>query len=115
MKKFNLTGVAAPAPRFEKINKCAKGVKVDIPIQSPLGHSYPLKNPNDMERIVRFDSLPTLPFKMYSRPNKILSLARGGGRRRVDFKTEASCGGTFAVEIQRKLEPMRPLVPKFFK
>ena len=52
---------------------------------------------------------------MRSRPNKILSLARDGGWRRVDFKAEASDGGTFAVEIQRKLEPMRPLVLKFFK
>lgn len=62
-----------------------------------------------------FDALPTLSLKMRSRPNKILSLARDGGWRRVDFKAEASDGGTFAVEIQRKLEPMRPLVLKFFK
>ena len=62
-----------------------------------------------------FDALPTFSLKMRSRPNKILSLARDGGWRRVDFKAEASDGGTFAVEIQRKLEPMRPLVLKFFK
>ncbi len=62
-----------------------------------------------------FDVLPTLALKMRTQPKKILALARDGGWRRVDFKAEASDGGTFAVELQRKLEPMRPLVLKFFK
>ena len=50
--------------RFKEIQKKINGrARLGVLVQSSLGHSYPLKNPNDMEHIVRIDTLREEPNK----------------------------------------------------
>ena len=50
--------------RFKEIQKKINGrARLGVLVQSSLGHAYPLKNPNDMEHIVRIDTLREEPNK----------------------------------------------------